>query len=285
MLEENHALQKELGADVALQTPQQLQARFPWLSTVGVALGSLGLSGEGWFDGYALLQAFRRKAIAQGARYLAAEAVGAELAGGAVQAVRLADGTRLACDATVCAGGPWAAKVAGFFGVDLPVRARRRCTFVVECPEPLPGCPLLIDTSGFWMRPEGNSFLTGISPGEENDPDDLPLEVAHGELEEIVWPALAARIPAFERMRNTGSWAGYYEFNTLDHNGIVGTVPTVEGLYLANGFSGHGIQQSPEVGRGLAELILHGTYRSLDLGALSFERVLANRPLLERAVV
>ncbi|MBS0335591.1 MAG: FAD-binding oxidoreductase [Proteobacteria bacterium] len=286
VLEENHRLQRSLGADVALLDAAALRARFPWVSAEGVAAASLGLSGEGWFDGYSLLQAFRRKARSLGATYVAAEACGFVRNSARIRAVRLADGRGLDCDIAVNAAGPWARAPAEWLGIDLPVRARRRSVFVFTCPTPVEGAPLLIDPSGVYFRPEGRGqFICGTSPAPDDDPDDLPLEPDHALFEEEIWPVLAARVPAFEALRQTSAWAGYYEYNTFDCNGIVGSHPEVRNFVFANGFSGHGLQQSPAVGRGVAELIVHGGYRTLDLSPLAFERIAANRPLLERNVV
>ena len=286
VLEENHRLQAAHGADVALLDPAGLRRRFPWLATEGVALGSLGLTGEGWFDGYSLLQALRKKARSLGALYLAAEASGFETDGGQVRAVRLADGATLGCDVAVNAAGPWAREPAAWLGIDLPVRARRRSVFVFTCPTPIEGAPLVIDPTGVYFRPEGRGqFICGTSPDPADDPDDLPLEPDHALFESSIWPVLAARVPAFEALRQTSAWAGYYEYNTFDCNGIVGYHPEVRNFILANGFSGHGLQQSPAVGRGVAELIVHGGYRTLDLAPLAFGRIAANRPIRERNVV
>lgn len=285
VLRENHAMQKAHAVDVALMTPGELKARFPWISTEGVALASLGLSGEGWYDGYSLLQAFRKKAVSQGARYVQAHATGLQRDGRAVTGVQLDGGTTLPADVVVDAAGAWAAKVAGWAGIDLPVRGRRRSVFSFSCPDKLPGCPLVIDTSGIWLRPEGRQFICGFAPPADQDPDDMPLEVEHEAFERVIWPALAARVPAFEAIRMTGAWAGYYEMNVFDHNAILGLHPGCDNLYFANGFSGHGLQQCPAAGRGVAELIRFGEYRSLDLSALSFARVLDNRPLLEKNVI
>jgi FAD-dependent oxidoreductase domain-containing protein 1 len=284
-LRANHAAQRALGADVELLTSPALGARFPWLAAGDVALASFGRTGEGWFDGPALLQAFRRYARAHGAHYVTAEASGLRLERDRVRAVRLSDGSELACDFAVNAAGPWAREVAAWAGAELPVHARRRCVFVFSCATPLPACPLVIDPSGVWFRPEGRGHICGVSPPAQADFDDLPLEVDHALFEDVIWPALAARVPAFEALRVTSSWAGYYEYNTFDQNGIVGALPGVPNLLLANGFSGHGIQQSPAVGRGMAELIVHGGYRKLDLSPLGYERIVAGRPLRERNVV
>jgi len=286
VLRRNYAIQHEHGVDVALLDPAGLRERFPWLSTDGVVMGSLGVTGEGWFDGYLLLQAFRKKAVAQGVRYTAEEVVGVSKDGERlVRAVRFADGSSLVADVVVNAAGPWAATVAEMLGVELPVRARRRCVYAFVAPESLPRCPLVIDTTGVYFRPEGDGFIAGFSPPEENDPDDLPLEPDRAAFDEVVWPALAQRVPAFDRIRLRSSWAGYYEYNVFDHNGIVGKHPDIENVYFANGFSGHGLQHSPAIGRGVAELIVHGRYRTLDLSPLSFERVLRNQPIVELNVI
>lgn len=285
VLTENNRLQRAHCADVRLLNPKELGQRFPWLSTSGIALGSFGVSGEGWFDGYSLLQALRRKARAAGATYLAAEAHGFDCDGERIRAVRLADGSSVPCDVVVNAAGPWAREPAAWLGIDLPVRARRRCVFVVSCPSRIEHAPLVIDPSGVYFRPEGSRFICGTSPEAGDDPDDVPLEVDQTLFDNVVWPTLAVRVPAFEALRQTGAWAGYYEFNTFDQNGIVGFHPAVRNLIFANGFSGHGLQQSPAIGRGVAELIVHGGYRTLDLSPLAFERIAAQRPLTERNVV
>lgn len=280
----NHAVQRAHGADVALLSPAELRGRFPWLAVDDLAGGSLGLSGEGSFDGYGLLRALRARASAQGARFIRGEVTGLVVADARVRAVRLADGTALSCDVVVNAAGPWAATVAAMAGIDLPVRARARTVFVLTCPDRLPACPLLIDPSGVWLRPEGDRFIAGAPPLGA-DEDDRPLEPDLTLFDDLVWPALAARVPAFERLRIAGAWAGYYEMNLFDQNGIVGPHPAVPNLHFACGFSGHGIQQAPAVGRGIAELIRHGRYRTLDLGSLDWQRLMEGRPLVERNII
>ncbi|EJL67387.1 glycine/D-amino acid oxidase, deaminating [Variovorax sp. CF313] len=285
VLRENHAMQKAHAVDVALMTPGELKARFPWISTEGIALASLGLSGEGWYDGYSLLQAFRKRAASQGTRYVQAHATGLRRNGRAVTGVQLGGGETLEAEVVVNAAGAWAAQVAGWAGIDLPVRGRRRSVFSFSCPETLPGCPLVIDTSGIWLRPEGRQFICGFAPPEDQDHDDVPLDVEFEAFDSFIWPSLAERVPAFEAIRMTGAWAGYYEMNVFDHNAILGLHPECDNLYFANGFSGHGLQQCPAAGRGIAELIRFGEYRSLDLSPVSFARILENRPLLEKNVI
>jgi glycine/D-amino acid oxidase-like deaminating enzyme len=165
------------------------------------------------------------------------------------------------------------------------VEPRRRSVFVFDVREAPGLTPLTIDPSGTWFRPEGRFYIAGTTPAEGNDLPGVPLEVQHSEWDEIVWPILAARVPAFEAAKVVNSWAGYYEYNTFDQNGIVGRHPEIENLIFATGFSGHGIQQSPAVGRAVAELIVHGSYRTLDLSPFGYDRLSAGRPIRELNVV
>lgn len=284
VLEENHRVQRAAGADVVLIEPEDLLQRFPWIDPEGVALGSFGVSGEGWFDAYALMSAFRRKAQSLGVTYLHDEVTALETAGDRVVSASLAGGGRLAFDHLVNAAGPNAGKLAAMVGIDLPVFPRKRNVFVIDCRETVARFPLLIDTGGVFCRPEGPSFVCGWSPPEPDDPDCEDLEIEWGLFEERVWPALARRVPAFEAVKLINAWAGHYAVNPLDHNAILGPHPNLGNFILANGFSGHGVQQSPAVGRGIAELLVHGGYRALDLGGFGFERFATGRLIQERNV-
>ncbi len=286
-LRANHAVQQAEGAPVALLDRADLAERFAWLSLEGLAGGAFGTAGEGWFDPYALLQAFRRKAVALGATYLADEVIGVARRHGRVIGVELAEGGRVNCGWLVNAAGIRARDLALMAGIEaLPVHPRKRQVFVFDCRDELPGCPLTIDPSGLYFRPEGSGFICGISPGaQEADPDCDDLEVDHGLFEARLWPLLAARVPAFEAIKPTGAWAGHYDVNSFDANAILGPHPELPNFLFANGFSGHGLQQSPAVGRALAELIVAGRYLSLDLSRFGYERLAAGRPILERNVV
>ncbi|MCC6245821.1 MAG: FAD-binding oxidoreductase [Gemmatimonadaceae bacterium] len=293
VLRDQHALQATHDVQTALLSPSALGERFPWLETRGIVLGSLGLStatsGEGWFDGYAAMQAFRRAAIAEGVRYVEAEACGFAIdrATSRVTQVCLSNDARIDADAFVIAAGAWSSSVASQLDVDIPVRARKRDVFAFEADVDLRDAPLLIDPSGVWFRPEvqRGRFLCGAPP-RDGDPDDVPLEqVDHRLFEEWIWPRLAERVPAFDALRVTASWAGYYEMNTFDHNGLVGAVAPYHNVFAACGFSGHGLQQAPAVGRGLAELIATGSYDTLDLTPLRLDRIAEDRPLLEANII
>jgi glycine/D-amino acid oxidase-like deaminating enzyme len=280
VLKANHTIQKAERCAVELLDPAALRGRFPWISTEGVVNASHGTANEGWFDGPALMQAFRRKARDLGAEYVADEVVGL-----APHAVTLRSGRRIEAGTVVLAAGPWSGEVAALAGVALPVEPRRRSVFVFDVRQPPGPTPLTIDPSGTWFRPEGRFYIGGTTPAEGNDPPSAPLEVQHQEWDDMVWPTLAHRVPAFEAAKVVNSWAGYYEYNTFDQNGIVGRHPAIESLVFATGFSGHGIQQSPAVGRAVAELIVHGSYRTLDLSPFGYERISRGRPIRELNVV
>lgn len=285
-LETNHAVQRSLGAAVALLDPAELAARFPWLRVDDLAAGSLGLSDEGWFDAYALLQAFRRKARALRVEYLTGTVTELERDGGRIVAARLEDGSRIACDWLVDAAGPRAAEVAAMAGLELPVRPRKRHVYHFDCRTRADGAPLTIDPSGVYFRPEGPAYIGGYSPHEgEADPDTLDLATDRAPFEEVVWPALANRVPAFEAIRLMDTWAGHYAVNTFDANAVLGPHPEVSNFLFANGFSGHGLQQAPAVGRGLAEWIATGAYRTIDLEPLGYRRIIEGRPIRELNVV
>ncbi len=285
VLESNHRVQRGLGVDVVLLQPGQLRERFAWLATDDLSAGSLGLSGEGWLDAYSLLRAFRRKAVALGAEYRQAQVVQLQRSGRAITSVTLSDGSSVRCGMVINAAGTGAPQLARSAGIDLPVQSRKRCVFFFTTPAQIDDCPLVIDPSGAYFRPEGRGFVCGISPPEEQDPECFDFEVQHALFDTVLWPTLAARVPAFEAARVHNAWAGHYDVNTLDHNVILGAHPDIDNLLFANGFSGHGLQHAAAVGRALSELVFFGAYRSLDLSALGWSRILENRPLREVNVV
>jgi len=285
MLEANRALQCELGADIALLGRAELAERFPWLSLEGLAGGGFGESGEGWLDPSAVLHGFRRKAQAQGAHYRTDAVVGIERAGDRIASVSLAGGATVSCGHLVNAAGPQAGRVAALAGIVLPVSPRKRMSYVFDCREALPPVPLTIDTTGVTFRPEGAHYIAIHSPPPEDDPVSNDLDEDYEPFERVIWPALAARVPAFEAIKLTGSWAGHYDYNGFDQNAVIGPHPEIANFHFCNGFSGHGIQQAPAAGRAVAEGILHGATQSLDLDALGYARLIEGRPLRELNIV
>ncbi|HWV81141.1 MAG TPA: FAD-dependent oxidoreductase [Hyphomicrobiaceae bacterium] len=284
VLRANTALQQSLGADVELLGRDALKARFPWLAVDDLAGAGWGRSGEGWLDPHAHLALMRKRAIAEGVSYRADEVVGIDVERGAVAGVRLSSGERLATPMIVCAAGWHSRKVAAMAGIDLPVRPRKRYVFVIDCPTPLPGAGLMIDPSGVYFRPEGRYYIAGVAPPEDEDPDAEDFDIEDGFFERLIWPTLAHRVPAFETLKVVNAWCCHYDLSTLDHNAILGTHPDVGGFLLACGFSGHGLQHSPGIGRAMAELITHGAYRTIDLSRFGWARVAARAPLAEANV-
>jgi FAD-dependent oxidoreductase domain-containing protein 1 len=285
VLEQLNAMQRQHGADIRLLDRAALRARWPWLAVDDIALGSWGARGEGWFDGPALHQRLKRDAIALGARFVRADAQRFEAHGSQVRAVLDASGQRHACDHLLLAAGAWSAPLAAQLNVALPVRASKRDVFVLDAPAALPGCPLVIDPSGAWLRPEGTCFLAGAPP-RDGDPDNAPLDaIDHALFDDRLWPTLAARVPAFEALRVRSAWAGYYEMNTFDHNGLVGALPGWDNAFSCCGFSGHGMQHAPAVGRAVGSLIASGGWGAMNLDALSPDRVRRGEPLVETNVI
>lgn len=280
------ALQRAEGAATELLAPGALAARFPWLSVEGVALGALGRD-EGWFDPASLHRGFRRGARAAGATWVDGEVTALTRTGDRISAVKLADGSLLPADRVVNAAGARAGQVAALAGLDLPVGPSMRTVFHVTCPEGGPvnaTAPLTVDPGGIWFRPEGSGFLVGV---ESASPATDPWAFAPDwpSFEEIAWPMLAARVPVFERLRAEHAWAGPYDWNAWDRNALLGSLPACPNLVHVTGFSGHGLQHAPGIGRGMAEWMLTGAWQSLDLSVFDISRLAAGRQVVERGII
>ncbi|MCC9621054.1 FAD-binding oxidoreductase [Thalassospira sp. MA62] len=288
ILRQNHETQTSLGADIVWMEPNELAAQYPWMNTSDLAAGCWGRTGEGWFDAYSLMQAFRKQARKRGAEYTDGEVVEVLRDGDQVAGVVLKDGRRFGCGTLVNAAGTGGSKVARMAGLEIPVEPRKRCIFVFDCRESgdiNANCPMLIDPSGLYFRPEGEFYITGIAPPKDRDPECWDFEVDHSLFDEFIWPTLYQRCDRFEAIKVVNAWAGHYSYNLLDQNAIVGRHPDVKNFLFANGFSGHGLQQSPAVGRGISELITTGAYQSLDLSVFGYERIRDNAPVLELNVI
>ena len=287
-LEALHAAQKiqhAHGARLALLGPDELAERFPDLNLEGVAAGSFGLENEGWVDPAALSDAFRRKARALGVEYLNDEVVDLERLGDRVTGVRLAEGGQVAAGLVVNAAGMHAAKVAAMAGIELPVGPHKVYTFVFDCQQAIAHRPLTIDVTGLVFRPEGTGFISIFQEGASEESRCFDFEIDYERFETLMWPILAHRVPAFEAIKMRRAWAGHYDHNFFDHNAILGPHPEVAGILFINGFSGHGLQQSPAAGRALAELITFGAYQSLDLRLFAYDRIPKGEPIPEAYII
>ncbi|XP_067001498.2 FAD-dependent oxidoreductase domain-containing protein 1 isoform X2 [Anabrus simplex] len=313
-LQKNADFQWSLGVKNELLSPNKLKQKFPWINTEGVALGCHGLENEGWLDPWALLHAFKRKAISLGTEYIDAEAVGFEfkemrdmfISGvepGSYEAVdKLLVRTQtgeihsIKFGIAVIAAGAFSTDVAkmarigsgpGFLSIPLPVEPRKRYVYCFHCPDgPGLNMPFVIDSTGIWCRREGlgGRYIAGRCPKPEEEPSVENLDVDYDFFDKNIWPVLASRVPAFESIKVRSAWSGYYEYNTFDQNGIVGPHPYYHNLYIATGFSGHGFQQSPAVGRAVMEMILDGGFETIDLTRLGFDRLITNERMLEQNI-
>ena len=286
VLRTNQRVQASLGAGTVIMTPGEIAAAYPFYNVDGIVCGSHNLVGEGWWDSGTVFDWWRRQAQRNGVQYITDEVVGVDRTGDTVTAVELASAGAIGCGALVNATGPRAARTAAMAGLELPVEPRKRFTWIFEAAEPLEqDVPLTIDPTGVHVRSDGGAYLAGCPP--DIDPpvacDDFDMD--HEIFEEKVWPVLAHRIPAFERIKVSSRWAGHYAYNHFDHNAVVGPHTEVRNFYFINGFSGHGMQQSPAMGRAVAELLCYGEYRTLDLSELGYERIARGEPFVETAII
>ncbi|KAL8611526.1 hypothetical protein ACOMHN_014581 [Nucella lapillus] len=312
VLEKNVQMQRKLGAKIELLNKEHLAAKFPWLNTTGIEVGSHGLEGEGWFDPWLLVKALKQKNISLGVKYVAGELQSFDISTGdeylrndphrtldSAQ-VRTRDGKSHGCKfaMVVNCAGPWAGEVARKAGIGasdmfelfnpLPVEPRKRYVYVVHCPSgPTLDCPLLVDPTGVYFRREGlgGHYLCGTSPPKDKEPSIDNLDVDYELFNEQIWPVLANRVSAFESLKLKSAWAGYYDYNIIDQNLIIGNHPYHRNFFFANGLSGHGLQHSVAVGRAIMELIVDGEYRTIDLSRFGFERFLTEDFLEEDGIV
>ncbi|MDC1380728.1 FAD-binding oxidoreductase [Octadecabacter sp.] len=289
VLRANQATQVAAGAGTQLMTPDQIKATYPFYNVDDIVLGSINTVNEGFWDGSTVFDWWRRSARERGVEYIQNEvvAITKNPAGTRVESVTLKSGDVIACGTLLNASGPRAIETAKMAGLTIPVEPRKRFSWVFSAEQPLDrDLPLTIDPSGVHVRENGGgTYQCGAH--SEIDPavayDDFQID--HAMWQDHVWPVLATRIPQFEAIKVQSEWAGHYAYNTFDQNAIMGPHTEVENFYFLNGFSGHGLQQSPAMGRGTAELMVHGAYKTLDLSPFNFDRIKASRPIIEKAII
>ena len=283
---ERAALQRSLGAHTLFLEPRDIKDRFPWAHVDDLGGASWATEAEGWFDNLGLLNGLRHAAKKQGAEYVENEVTGVERGGDRVTAVMLSTGERISCGTLINTAGGRGRMVANMAGLDIPIERRKRDLFVFSSANPVGGrMPHVIDISGSFVRPEGQFYLTGDAPPDDPEAALDDYETRHEDFEDRVWPAIANRVPQFDTIKLQRFWSCHYDYNTLDYNAIIGPHTEVKNFIFCNGFSGHGLQQAPAVGRAISEMVIHGGYRTLDLAEMSYERVPANRPFLEEAII
>jgi len=286
-LRANHKVQAAAGAGTHLMTADQIKAAYPFYEVDDILLASHNTVNEGYFDGAAMFEWWKRQARERGVEYIHNEVTEVTRTGDRIDSVTLKSGETVACGQMVNATGPRAATTAAMAGIAIPVEPRKRFTYIFAAAHPLDRpLPLTIDPSGIHFREVGGgTYMAGGHTADDPAVDPTDFTMDHGFWEAEVWPAIATRIPQFEAIKVQSEWVGHYAYNTLDHNAITGPHPEVSNFIFLNGFSGHGLQQSPAMGRGTAEWLTYGAYRSLDLSTFHYDRILANQPILERAVI
>lgn len=321
-LRENHKLYTQLGCSdmIELVEPQELKTRFPWMNVDDVILGSHGVSGEGWFDPWTYVNGLNEKNKELGVQYMRGTVIGAtrDPETGQVHSVQIQQRTgpttndeirsvnvKTVVNAAGAAADVVLDRLAGNeepLVHSLPVRPRKRCIYFFHCDvnqvddsfEVPEMAPLTIDHSGAYFRSEGvrsgtGNFLCGVSPPKDQDRDCYDrqeLDNADPDLfDDRIWPSLYNRVPAFGCLKIRSSWAGLYEYNTVDQNCILDFHPEMENVLMVNGFSGHGLQHSPAAGLAAAELIdNHNRFQTMDLDIFRFDRIIKNEPVYERGI-
>jgi glycine/D-amino acid oxidase-like deaminating enzyme len=288
-LRENQKVQLAAGAETELLGTDEILDRYPFYNLDDIQLGSINLKDEGYWDGGTVFDWWRRGAKDNGVEYITNRVVAMDVQRGRVQSVTLESGEIVGCGQVVNTSGPRAALTAKMAGIDLTVEPRKRFTWIFSAETPLDrDLPLTIDPSGIHMRQDGpTTYLAGGPPDDADDlavdPTDFTMD--HGRWENHVWPIIATRIPQFEAIKVVTEWAGHYAYNTLDQNAILGPHPEITNFVFLNGFSGHGLQQSPAMGRATAEWLTYGAYRTLDMTPFGFERIITGQKFIEKAVI
>ncbi|WP_099157901.1 NAD(P)/FAD-dependent oxidoreductase [Virgibacillus ndiopensis] len=282
-LKKQMELQRKYGVPSDLLTKQELLTVIPEL-TINDLEGGLYCKEDGYLDPYSVMQGYAKKAKQLGATYIYEEVdtiLQDDKQG--LTGVRLANGDVYHAPIVINSAGPWAPALSDKIYLPLPIVPLKRQIIQFDIAEPLTNeLPLTVDPTGVYFRHEGKQLLSGFS---EKVKPGIDFAWKRSFFMEQLWPILAHRINNFERAKINGGWAGMYSYNTKDQNAIIGEHPKLKGYYIACGFSGHGMQQAPAVGKGLSELIRTGRYETLDLSPLCFERFSENRLLIEGAIV
>ncbi len=289
VLRESQQVQLQAGAATQLMTPDQIKENYPFYNVDDIVLGSINLVDEGYWDGTAVFDWWRRQSRERGVEFISGEIVAMtkDASGQRIESVTLKSGDVINCGKVLNASGPRAARTAEMAGIKLPVEPRKRYSWIFAAEEPLDrDLPLTIDPSGVHVRENGGGTYqcgghSDVDPAVDYDDFVMDFDIWQNH----IWPILATRIPQFEAVKVQSEWAGHYAYNVFDHNAIMGPHTEVTNFHFLNGFSGHGLQQSPAMGRAAAEMLIYDEYKSLDMTPFNFERIPGKRPFIEKAVI
>ena len=282
-MEANFRLQQRLGAGVEALDGAALKGRFPSLASDDVAL-AVHSPDDAWINPHAALMGFRAKARALGVDYVADRVVDWRSRGGLAREVVLASGEAVAADSFVLAAGAWSAEIGALLGLALPIEPMCRESHYFVAAGAIEPLPFIKTETHLAFGPEGRGFAGGLPDWDQ--PAGFMLEPHPTRFEDIVWPALARRLPALETIKLQRTWTGHYARNTLDLTAIIGRWEGgCENVYMACGYSGHGIMHAPATGLALAELMLDGGYSTLDISAFGYGRITADQPYREQGII
>ena len=286
---DNQKVQLEAGAATELLTPKQIKSRYPFYNIEDIKLGSINLINEGYWDSITAFEWLKNKAYENGVEYVENEIVEItrNKSGDRIISVKLASGETVTGESFVNATGPRAAAISKMAGIEIPVEPRKRYSWIFKAEKPLDqDLPLTIDPSGFHVRENGGgTYQAGghgsSDPAVEFDDFEMDLDL----WENSVWPVLFNRIPQFESLKLISQWAGHYAMNTVDQNAILGPHNIIQNFFFLNGFSGHGTQQAPAMGRATSEILTYGSYKTIDMSTFHYERLLSGNKIVEKAII
>ena len=288
-LRSNQKVQAASGAATELLTPEEIKSRYPFYNVEDIKLGSINLVNEGYWDSITVFEWMKNKAQENGVEYVENEVT--ELtrnkSGDRICSIKLASGETIIGDKFVNATGPRAAATSKMAGIKIPIEPRKRYSWIFKAKNPLDrDLPLTIDPSGFHVRENGGGTYQAGGHGTYDPAVEFNDFTMDDELwENTVWPILFNRIPQFESLKLISQWAGHYAMNTVDQNAIVGPHNIVQNFFFLNGFSGHGSQQAPAMGRATAELLTYGEFKTIDMSTFKYERLLSGQTVIEDAII
>ena len=288
-LKSNQKVQAASGAATELLTPEEIKSRYPFYNIEDIKLGSINLVNEGYWDSITVFEWMKNKAQENGVEYVENEVT--ELtknkSGDRICGIKLASGETISGEKFVNACGPRAASTSKMAGIEIPVEPRKRYSWICRAKSPLDrDLPLTVDPSGFHVRENGGGTYQAGGHGAYDPAVEFDDFTMDNELwENTVWPILFNRIPQFESLKLISQWAGHYAMNTVDQNAIVGPHNIIQNFFFLNGFSGHGSQQAPAMGRATAELLTYGAFKTIDMSAFKYERLLTGDKVIEEAII
>ena len=288
-LRSNQKVQAAAGAATELLTPDEIKSRYPFYNVEDIKLGSINLVNEGYWDSITVFEWMKKKAHEKGVEYVENEVteIIKNKSEDRIISIKLASGEKINGEKFVNATGPRAALTSKMAGIEIPIEPRKRYSWIFKAERPLDrDLPLTIDPSGFHVRENGGGTYQAGGHGAYDPPVDFDDFIMDDNLwETTVWPTLFHRIPQFDSLKLISQWAGHYAMNTVDQNAIIGPHNIIQNFFFLNGFSGHGTQQAPAMGRATAELLTYGAFKTIDMSAFKYERLLSGNKVIEDAII